>query len=95
MGHQAWVAGEAGLARATDDELAVYAHNRRAVLLTHDKEFSRRRRRWMIGQHVWLRCNEWDAADLLAASLDELIPILDRKTDVFIALSREGYTVAL
>jgi predicted nuclease of predicted toxin-antitoxin system len=95
FGHDAWTASDAGLARAGDDDLAVYAHDRNAVLLSHDREFSRRRRAWTIGQHIYLRCPEWDAADLLAAALPELLPILERKPDVFIALTPTGYEVAL
>lgn len=95
LGHQAWTAHDAGLARASDDDLAVYAHERNAVLLTHDREFSRRRRTWTIGRHVYLRCAEWEAADLLANALPELLPILERKADVFITLSAAGYEVAL
>lgn len=48
------------LARAGDDALTVYACEHRAVLLTHDVEFSTRRRKHVIGHHVFLRCNEWD-----------------------------------
>ncbi|MGH3622450.1 MAG: DUF5615 family PIN-like protein [Sciscionella sp.] len=35
-GHQAWTIEEAGLSRAGDDDLTVYAMDRGAVLLTHD-----------------------------------------------------------
>ena len=55
-GHECWTAGEANLHDAPDDALAVYAANRGAVLVSHDAEFARRRRRNTIGQHVWLRC---------------------------------------
>jgi hypothetical protein len=36
---------DAGLSEADDDTLTMYAHEHRAVLVTHDDEFSRRRRR--------------------------------------------------
>jgi predicted nuclease of predicted toxin-antitoxin system len=91
--HEAWTIAEAGLHRVSDDEVTVYASNHNAVLLTHDKEFSQRRRRNVIGRHIQLRCKEWEAADLLADRLDELLPIL-RAPDVFIALSRHGHDVS-
>jgi predicted nuclease of predicted toxin-antitoxin system len=83
---------DAGLHRVKDDEVTVYAIDHDAVLITHDREFSQRRRRNVIGGHIQLRCNEWEAADLLASYLDELLPQLRR--DVFISLSHGGYTVS-
>lgn len=94
LGHEAWTAHEAGLSGAEDDDLAVYAHARAAVLVTHDREFSQRRRTWIVGQHIWLRCNEWDAADVLANALNDLLAILERKRDVYIALSVAGYQIS-
>lgn len=90
LGHQAWSAVQAALATADDDSLTVYATERKAVLVTHDREFSQRRRRNVIGWHVWLRCKEWDAADLLEQHLDELLPILNASPDLFVAISHEG-----
>lgn len=87
LGHQAWTADDAGLSRAKDDDLTVYTIDRDAVLVSHDREFSRRRRRNVIGRHIVLRCVEWDAADLLARHLDALLPVLDRHQDVWIRLS--------
>lgn len=90
-----WTARDARLANVPDDDLAVYAHDRNAVLVTHDREFSRQRGDWTIGQHIQLRCNEWEAADLLARTLPDLIVILERKRDVFIVVSTSGYEVVL
>jgi predicted nuclease of predicted toxin-antitoxin system len=91
--HTAWTIAEAGLHLVSDDEVTVYATNHNAVLLTHDKEFSQRRRRNVIGRHIQLRCNEWQAADVLADHLAELLPIL-KGSDVFIALSTHGFEVS-
>jgi predicted nuclease of predicted toxin-antitoxin system len=47
-GHVCWTAAGAGLAgpvSAVDDEVADYAHDKQAVLITHDREFTRRRMR--------------------------------------------------
>jgi predicted nuclease of predicted toxin-antitoxin system len=54
-GHEAWTAGRAGLSRVSDDELTAYADDRNAALLTHDVEFSERRRKNVIGKHVWIQ----------------------------------------
>jgi predicted nuclease of predicted toxin-antitoxin system len=64
-GHDCWTAANAGLETGSDDDLTVYAYDHRAVLVTHDKEFSTRRRVNVIGHHIWLRCLEWDAAGVL------------------------------
>lgn len=89
LGHQAWRIADAGLHQVSDDEVTVYAIEHRAVLLTHDREFSRRRSRNVIGWHVQLRCPEWEAADLLARYMDEVLGYL-RKPDVFVRLSQDG-----
>ena len=93
LGHDVWTAAEAGLSTAADDDLAVYVQDKRAVLLTHDREFSQRRRKFIIGRHIWMRCPEPDAADLLSQLLPELLPVLERYDDLFIAISKNGYQV--
>lgn len=92
-GHDAWTASNAGLSGASDDELTVYADNRSAALLTHDVEFSRRRERSVIGKHVWLRCSEMDAAQLVEQRLDELVAAVSIHKDVWVRLSAEGLTL--
>lgn len=89
-GHDAWTAADAGLYRADDDELTVYAHDRNATLITHDREFSSRRRRNAVGRHVQLRCPEPDALGVLAAILDRLVAALEPFDDVYAYVSREG-----
>ena len=69
-GHEWWSANDAGLAdEGQDDNLTVYASEHRAVLVTLDREFSRRRQASAIGWHVRLRCPEPDAAVVLASHL--------------------------
>lgn len=90
LGHDAWTAAESGLSRAGDDELTVYSDNRRAVLISHDGEFSKRRRRNVVGQHIFLQCNEWDAADVLTQNLGFIIPVLEHHEDVFVRVSPDS-----
>jgi predicted nuclease of predicted toxin-antitoxin system len=87
QGHDAWAVGGAGLARATDDALTVYACKHGAVLVTHDIEFSTRRRKNVIGRHIFLRCNEWDAIIVIKQHLDTILPVLERNPDLWIKLS--------
>lgn len=89
-GHDAWTAAQAGLNQAPDDTLTVYAYERDAVLLTHDREFSQRRRRNVVGRHLYLRCNEWDATGLLESHLDDLVAVLATTRDLYIAISMAG-----
>lgn len=90
LNQEAWTAAEAGMSRARDDELTVYASSKGAALLSHDVEFSERRRRNVIGRHIYLRCNEWDAPDLVSTYLADLLPILDHHQDVWVRLSAAG-----
>lgn len=89
-GHDAWLAGAAGLALEEDDALTVYADEKGAALLTHDKEFSKRRKTRVVGQHVYLTCGEEDAAEVIGRYLSELLPLLERGRDIWIQLSTEG-----
>ena len=91
-GHDCWTAGSAGLARATDDELTVWAQEHQAVLISTDVEFSQRRMQNAIGRHLWLRCNDWEASDLLASRLDETVAILAARSDLTVRVSKEGIT---
>lgn len=87
LGHEAWTAYQAGVSEQADDELSVYASDRGAVLLTHDREFSQRRRRNVYGRHVWLNCPELDAIVVLEAALPALLPILEHNRDVWVRLT--------
>lgn len=89
-GHEAWTAGSAGLSRVSDDELTVYADEHHAALLTHDGEFSKRRKNNVVGQHVWLRCVDLDAADLVAERLPEIVPLLERHDHIWMRVSSRG-----
>jgi len=54
-----------------------------AVLITHDREFSQRRRRAVIGHHIWLNCPEIDAADILGEALPRVLPVIEHNPDVW------------
>jgi predicted nuclease of predicted toxin-antitoxin system len=88
-GHEWWSANDAGLANeGQDDNLTVYASEHHAVLVTLDREFSRRRQANAIGWHVRLRCPEPDAAVVLASHLKEILDYLERD-HVTITVSRD------
>jgi predicted nuclease of predicted toxin-antitoxin system len=75
FGHAVVVASEVGLGGAvpaSDDEVTVYAIDRGMVVVTHDREFTARRKRHTIGLHVRLMCMQPDAVDVLRERHDEL-----------------------
>ncbi|GAA3177955.1 hypothetical protein GCM10010531_34710 [Blastococcus jejuensis] len=94
LGHDAWTAAQANLAYVDDDQLTVYAQEQKAVLVTHDREFSQRRRQMVVGKHLWLACNEFDAADLLEERLPEFIDQLERQGDLWVRLRPDGFDVS-
>ena len=93
-GHEAWTAANAGLNEVSDDTLTIYAARKNAVLVTHDREFSQRRRRSVTGHHMWLRCDEWEAGDLLLTHLGQIIPILGSQPDLFVMISKAGFEIS-
>jgi predicted nuclease of predicted toxin-antitoxin system len=78
-GHSVVTASEVGLAgavAAADDEVTVYATDRSMIVVTHDREFTARRKRNTIGLHVRLMCAQPDAVDVLHERHDELLDAL-------------------
>lgn len=93
-GHEAWLASQAGLAVAADDEITVYANDRNAMVVSHDREFSQRRRRNTIGRHLWLKCDEPDAVELLSQHLQRVVQLAAEFHDCLITLSHEGMVMS-
>lgn len=89
-GHEAWTVAAAGIPDAADDDVSVYAAQKDAVVITHDVEFSARRRRNPHGRHVQLGCPEPDAVDLVSACVDELVSAIEPFADVFVYVSKAG-----
>jgi predicted nuclease of predicted toxin-antitoxin system len=88
-GHECWRGADGGHSETDDDELAVYANDRGAVLVTHDREFTERRKRNTIAQHVRLTCQQPDACDVVRTHMDELITVLQQHQEVVVEVSSE------
>lgn len=88
--HRCHRAGELGLARADDDDLAVYADDKGAIFLTHDEESVRRRRRNTFGRTLWLACRQWEAHEILAKHLDAAIELATSRDAIVVKVSRDG-----
>lgn len=91
-GHECLTASQVGLAAAIDDALTVWAAEHRAVVVSTDREFSRRRMQNAIGHHVWLRCLDWEAATVLEAHLVEVITRIEARSDLTVRVSVDGLT---
>lgn len=89
-GHEAWTVSDAGMFDAADDDVTVYAASKQATVITHDVEFSARRRRNPHGRHVQLGCREPEAIAVLGAVLDQLVERLEPFEDVFAYVSKDG-----
>jgi predicted nuclease of predicted toxin-antitoxin system len=88
--HECLTASQVGLATATDDDLTVWASAHETVVVSTDREFSRRRMNNAIGHHVWLRCLDWEADVVLEANLAEVVHCLQARSDLTIRVSVDG-----
>ena len=88
-GHDAWTIPQAARSASTDTSVAVYAAERNAVVVTHDREAMTRQER-PIGRFVHLKCPEYEAAELLQDALPEIEDLLAHTSYVIIALSRRS-----
>jgi predicted nuclease of predicted toxin-antitoxin system len=88
--HQCWTASAVGLAVAADDALTVWASSHSAALVSTDREFGQRRMRNSVGHHVWLRCPDWEACDLLSIHLDDVTSRLQARSNLTIRVSKDG-----
>jgi predicted nuclease of predicted toxin-antitoxin system len=91
--HNCWTVLNAGMSSASDDDVAIYAHNKNAVLVSHDRGFARRRRTNYFGQHIHLRCPEPDAIRIIQENLDEIVRLLSRGQDMVLRVTSESITV--
>jgi predicted nuclease of predicted toxin-antitoxin system len=89
-GHTCWTAGAAGLARARDDELTVWAGARQAAVVSTDEEFGLRRMGKPIGWHLWLGGADWSAGEVLAGHLEEVLAVLASGADLTVRVSGSG-----
>lgn len=93
-GHNCWTASQAGNALASDRDQAIYAEKHGAVLVSHDHEFARRQRENTVGRHLWLDCDHPDAVDVLALHIDDIVPILSRRSrPMWIRVTRSQFVV--
>lgn len=91
-GHHCEPVGGLGLATAKDNDLAVYADNKRAVFISHDEEFSQRQRDNTFGYHVHLDCAEPRAVDVMRKHLDEVIEYVGSRDAIVLKVTRERVT---
>ena len=90
--HECWTASQVGLEAAADDELTVWAARHVAALVSTDKEFGRRRMTNATGHHIWLHCKDWDASDVLAKHLADVITRLSARPDLTVKVSPNSVT---
>lgn len=94
-GHECWFARDAGLSEADDDDLAVYADDHSAVMVTHDREFTTRRANSSspFGKHIRLSCNNTNAVEVMMEQLDETLTRLEQLEVCVLVVSKERVRV--
>jgi predicted nuclease of predicted toxin-antitoxin system len=88
-GHISWTAAGAGLAAANDDSIAVYADEKDAVLVSHDRAFAQRHTRNTTGKHLWLHCEPPDAAEVIDRHLPEILRQLTTMQHVVVEVTAD------
>jgi hypothetical protein len=87
-GHECWRAP--GSVIGEDDAVSVYSHDHDAVVVTHDREFTGRRRKNTFGKHVRLNCEQPDGPALVLTHLDELVRTLGFIEAIVVVVSPGG-----
>lgn len=82
-GHDCWRAPDGLALDGVDDEISVYADDKRAVVVTHDRVFTDIRKKATFGQHVRLACKHPHAARVMRDRLPELLDKLAAGTGVY------------
>ncbi len=75
---------EVGLATASDEEISIFTDDKHAICVTQDREMITRRRRDTFGRHVYLQCDEWNAAEVLERHLDAVIELLQSREAIVV-----------
>lgn len=88
-GYRCWSTSQAASQRSSDDEQTVYATDKGAVLITHDREFTNRRKKLPMGHHVRLVCHQMDGPGLLDAALGMIATSLAASPDMVLEV-RQG-----
>ena len=88
-GHDCWTIQQSGLSGERDPDVAVYAHQQRAALVTNDKEFAQRVRRRVFGQFVYMNCRDLLAPEILMLHLEDVVALLSRHEHLYVSVSRE------
>jgi predicted nuclease of predicted toxin-antitoxin system len=91
--HQCWTVPNAGLNSANDDDVSVYAHDRKAVLISHDQALIHRRQISNFGLLIWLKCDEPDGVAIIKKHLPEIIRLLNRRQNMILKVTALGVTV--
>ncbi|NMO57500.1 DUF5615 family PIN-like protein [Actinoplanes sp. TBRC 11911] len=91
-GHACETASTVGLATADDDQLSVFADNHNAILVTHDKEAIRRRRRNTFGRHIWMACVDLEAVQVMTDNLGDVETLIVTRDAIVLRVSKEGVT---
>lgn len=79
-GQKVETASALGLAAADDNELAVRVDDMGGVLISHDRRFGQGRAGpSMFGRHVYLRCRESAAPEVLEFWMDQLLVAVQRE----------------
>jgi len=90
MGHELWSTKQAARTGDSDASQLAYAIDHDAVVITHNRDFTRPHRDRPIGRVILLRCLQPQAAAALEQVLDGLVPMLERTSDVYVEVKQDS-----
>ena len=85
-GHQCWNTPQASRLSSEDDDQAVYADNRDAIMVTHDVGFSAKQKRRTVGRHLFFNCPHPDAVNVLNTHMELISRLFEHRGNWVIEL---------
>lgn len=84
---------ELGNFDVSDETVAIVAHERDAVAVTADVEFTAWRRRRLVGKHVFMRCPDHEVAEVIDRHIDDAVGALEHNAHILVRISRDNVTM--
>lgn len=94
LGHEASTIPEAGMGEVHDDEVSVYSDEKKAILITDDRQLlSRRRREQFYGHVIGMQGSKVGYVAYLRNCVDSVVVLFDAHADLVVEVGPLGFKV--